>query len=102
MKEAFANEEEECQKFSIENNEVYKVGFKKSVWNALFEAVAYFFFFGSIAAILLVGGLLCKQGKLTVGGISYPSTFYMIQILFNFMSLSHVFGSVMSVRHFSY
>jgi len=55
---AFANEAEEARKFKIENDIVYKVGFSKALWIAFFNMVANFFFYGSMAAILLVGGLL--------------------------------------------
>ena len=57
---AFANEEEEIHKFSEENDGVYKVGVKKVLWASIFNMFANFFFYGSIASILLVGGLLCE------------------------------------------
>ena len=58
--------------------------------------VANFFFFGSMASILLVGSILCQKGILEVGDIA-SFMLYMIQILINFMMLAHVFGSVMTV-----
>lgn len=93
---AFSNEREECRKYARENNEVYKVGFRKALWSGLFQCFANFFFYGSIGSILLVGGLLCQKGQLTVGQIT-TFLFYMIQILINFMIISQVFGQVMSV-----
>ena len=55
---AFSNEEEEIRKFKRENDAVYKVGFKKALWSAFFNMFANFFFYGSMASILLVGGIL--------------------------------------------
>jgi ABC-type multidrug transport system fused ATPase/permease subunit len=56
---AFANEQEEATKFKRENQVVYKVGIKQAIWVSLFNMVANFFFFGSMASILLVGSILC-------------------------------------------
>jgi ATP-binding cassette subfamily B (MDR/TAP) protein 9 len=88
---AFANEEEEARKFKIENDAVYEVGFSKAILIAFFNMVANFFFYGSMASILLVGGLLVQSGKLQIGDIA-SFMFYMIQILINFMMLAQVFG----------
>jgi ABC-type multidrug transport system fused ATPase/permease subunit len=59
------------------------VGLKKSLWIALFSMVATFFFFGSMASILLVGGMLCQKNLLKVGDIA-SFMLYMVQILINF------------------
>ena len=74
---AFANEEEEARKFKKENDAVYKVGFKKAVWSAFFNMFANFFFYGSMASILLVGGMLVEYNKLKIGDIA-SFMFYMI------------------------
>ena len=74
---AFANEEDETERFGRENSAVYKVGLRKAVWESVFNMIASFFFYGSMASILLVGGLLCKEGKMTVGQIT-SFLFYMI------------------------
>jgi ABC-type multidrug transport system fused ATPase/permease subunit len=49
--------------------------------------VANFFFYGSIASILLVGGILVEKDKLKLGDIA-SFMFYMIQILIEFMMLA--------------
>jgi ABC-type multidrug transport system fused ATPase/permease subunit len=94
---AFANEEEETAKYTKENNEVYKVGYRKVFWCAVYGLFSSFFFYGSFAVILVVGAYLCKAKLLTVGVIA-TFMFYMIQILIQFMTLAHVFGQVMTVR----
>lgn len=74
------------------------MGYTKSLWYGVFNFVANFFVFGSMAAILVLGAQLCKDGKLTVGDIT-AFLFYMMQILINFMILASVLGSVMSVSY---
>lgn len=54
-----------------------------------------------MAAILVLGGYLCKNGELTVGQIT-SYLFFMIELLINFMILASVLGSVMSVIGASY
>jgi ABC-type multidrug transport system fused ATPase/permease subunit len=56
---AFANEREEIRKFKVENDEMYKIAFKRALVSGGFQCFANFFFYGSVGSILLVGGLLC-------------------------------------------
>lgn len=93
---AFATERYETNRFSLGNEIVYEIGYKKSLWYGLFNFVANFFVFGSMAAILVLGAKLCEDGKLTIGEIT-SFLFYMMQILLNFMILASVLGSVMSI-----
>jgi len=94
---AFATESDETRRFEEGNQGVYDIGYEKAVWYGIFNFVANFFVFGSMAAILIVGAKLCEEGKLSVGEIT-AFLFYMMQILLNFMILASVLGSVMSVR----
>ena len=64
---AFSNEKEEVEKFGKENIQVYNMGFRKVLWVSFFSMVANFFFYGSMGSLLLVGSILVKDGKLTVG-----------------------------------
>lgn len=93
---AFATEEEETAKFGKGNKEVYDLGYKKAFWYGVFNFVANFFVFGSMAVILALGAKLYEEGLITIGEIT-AFMFYMMQILMNFMILASVLGSVMSV-----
>ena len=95
---AFATEGQEVTRFERGNTQVYEIGYYKAVWYGVFNFVANFFVFGSMAAILVLGAKLCEDGKLTVGEIT-AFLFYMMQILMNFMILASVLGSVMSVSY---
>lgn len=55
---AFATEEEEALKYAKGNNEVYDIGIVKAVWYGIFNFVANFFVYGSIAGILMLGAHL--------------------------------------------
>jgi ABC-type multidrug transport system fused ATPase/permease subunit len=97
---AFATELDETRRFSVGNDTVYEIGYQKSIWYGLFNFVANFFVFGSMAAILVLGAKLVEHNKLTIGEIT-SFLFYMMQILLNFMVLASVLGSVMSVSKHS-
>lgn len=56
---AFATESDEVKRFQKGNTEVYNVGYTKAVWYGVFNFVANFFVFGSMAAILVLGARLC-------------------------------------------
>jgi ATP-binding cassette subfamily B protein len=93
---AFATELYETKRFTLGNNVVYDIGYQKSKWYGLFNFVANFFVFGSMAASLVLGAKLCEENKLSIGEIT-SFLFYMMQILINFMILASVLGSVMSI-----
>jgi ABC-type multidrug transport system fused ATPase/permease subunit len=57
---AFSTELYETNRFIIGNNGVYEIGYQKSIWYGLFNFVANFFVFGSMAAILVLGAKLCE------------------------------------------
>lgn len=57
---AFATESDETKRFNKGNQEVYDVGYSKAVWYGVFNFVANFFVFGSMAAILVLGAKLCE------------------------------------------
>eukprot|EP00347_Sterkiella_histriomuscorum_P001240 403372791 len=98
---AFATEKEECEKYKIGNDRVYQLGYKKAFWYGIFNFVANFFVFGSMAIIVGLGANLYQKNEISIGEIT-AFLFYMMQILMNFMILASVLGSVMSIIGASY
>ena len=52
---AFACESHEIEKFKEMNNEVYKIGLKASVWNAMFSFIIQFSVYGAMAGVIYFG-----------------------------------------------
>lgn len=74
---AFATEKEECERFARGNDEVYQVGYHKAFWYGIFNFVANFFVYASMAVILGLGAKLYQDGKITIGEIT-AFLFYMM------------------------
>jgi len=93
---AFATEKEEEKRYKTTNWIVYQLGYKKALAYGVFSFFAQFFVFGSMCVIIYLGAYLQIRGEISLGSIT-SFLLYLMQLLINFMILSAVFGSIMSV-----
>jgi len=58
---AFANEEEECEKFDILSDNVYKLGKTKAFWTGFFSMFTQLSLYGAMLLIVFVASELYKR-----------------------------------------
>lgn len=90
---AFACESHEVQKFSAKNKECYNVGMKQAGYEAFISFFIGFAMNSAMAAIIYYGADLVDKGELNIGDISMY-LLYMIQLIFNFLTIGMVIGNV--------
>jgi ABC-type multidrug transport system fused ATPase/permease subunit len=93
---AFANEEEEIEKFNRYSADVYKLGISKSYWMAFFSFFTQICLYGAMALIIYVASILYERDEISIGTIT-SFLFYLIMLLMNFWILSFVFGNAFMV-----
>lgn len=90
---AFACEGHEVEKFTAKNIECYQVGMKQAGYEAFISFFVGFAMNSAMAAIIYYGADLIDQGDLNIGDISMY-LLYMIQLIFNFLTIGMVIGNV--------
>lgn len=93
---AFSNEREEMGKFFKSNNQSYKVGVKKSFWQAIYTLLTQALLYGSMAAVIYVGSKLFENGEISIGQIS-TFLFYMLVLVFQFSVFAWTISQFASV-----
>lgn len=67
---AFSTEKHEVTKYKFGSDAVYKVGVIKTVWYGIFNFVATFFVYTSVAITLILGAKLYEDGVMTLGDVT--------------------------------
>ena len=93
---AFCSEDSEIAKFEVGNKVVYNSGTKKACAQAGLSFITSIILYGSMIGVVYVARLQKEEGDITVGAVA-SFMYYMLQLVFNFMMMSMVFGNVASI-----
>lgn len=91
---AFANEEEEVQKFDVLSDNVFKLGKNKAFWTAFFGMFTQLSLYGAMVLIIYVASELYKRDQITIGVIT-SFLFYLMMLLMNFYILNYSLSSAL-------
>lgn len=88
---AFSSELDERKKFFLSNNKSYKVGVKRSIFQAAYQLITESLLYLSMAAVIYVGSTLYEDKEITIGQIS-SFLFYMLVLVFQFSVFTWTLG----------